>query len=232
MNDGQGGATASVWIAGATGLVGTILLDRLLERPDVAQVTAIVRRPLDRPPSPKLRELIVDFDRLEESRALAGQIATHVFCCLGTTIAAAGSRDAFRRVDHDYPVALARAARAGGALRFLVITAVGADATSRFFYNRVKGEVERDLRAIGLPDLHFFRPSLLLGERRERRRGERVAATLAAPLGPLFLGPLRRYRPIAAVDVADAMLSVGLDDRAPPLTPAVTVHESRTMRSR
>jgi uncharacterized protein YbjT (DUF2867 family) len=219
-----------VWLAGATGLVGRALLERLLERPEVAQVTTFVRRPLDRPLSPKVRELVVDFDRLEE--ALHGQAATHVFCCLGTTIDVAGSQEAFRRVDHDYPLALGRAARSSGAARFLVVTALGADAGSRIFYNRVKGDVEHDLRALGLPELHIFRPSLMLGERAQPRRGERIAAAVARPLGGLLLGPLRKYRPIAGAAVAEAMLRVGLDDPAPARAPIVVVHESDAIASR
>jgi len=218
------------WLAGATGLVGRAVLDRLLARPEVAQVSAIVRRPLGRPPSPKLRELVVDFDRMEDT--LRGQTATHVFCCLGTTIAVAGSEDAFRRVDHDYPVALGRAAHAGGARRYLVVTALGADPRSRIFYNRVKGEVERDLGALALPELHLFRPSLMVGERAESRRGERLAAAVAVPLGALLVGPLRKFRPIAGADVAEAMVRVALDDPAPARRPAVVVHESHAIAAR
>jgi uncharacterized protein YbjT (DUF2867 family) len=207
-------------MAGATGLVGSALLARLLGRPEVQQVTAIVRRPTGRTHA-KLRELVVDFDQLET--ALIGRSATHVFCCLGTTIGAAGSQEVFRRVDHDYPLALGRAALKGGARKVLVVTAMGANASSRIFYNRVKGELEQDLRTLGLPELHLLRPSLLLGERTERRSGERVAMILAAPMKALLLGPLRKYRPIAASDVAEAMLNIALQS---PATAPVTIHDS------
>jgi uncharacterized protein YbjT (DUF2867 family) len=212
---------AAVWIAGATGLVGSALLQRLLERPDVLRVTAIVRRSTGLI-NPKLLELVIDFERLEAE--LAGRSATHVFCCLGTTIAAAGSQEAFRRVDHDYPLALGRAARKAGARQLLVVTAMGANPKSRVFYNRVKGELEQDLRALGISDLHLLRPSLLLGDRKEKRSGERFAAALAAPMKVLLVGPLRRYRPIAGRDVAEAMLHIALDYPALPNT--VTVHRS------
>ncbi len=222
---------ADVWIAGATGLVGRALLDRLLDRSGVGRVTAIVRRPTGRA-HPKLQELTVDFERLEEQleEQLEGQSASQVFCCLGTTIAIAGSQQAFRRVDHDYPLALGRAARNAGARRFLVVTAMGANPKSRVFYNRVKGDLEQDLRALDLPELHIFRPSLLLGDRTERRPGERLATVLAAPLSALLLGPLRRYRPIAAANVAEAMMKVALDDGAAP--DAVTIHESDRIAAR
>lgn len=215
---------ADVWVAGATGLVGRALVDCLLNRADVARVTAIGRRPTGRTNS-KLRESIVDFEGPEDGLAgLAGLTATHVFCCLGTTIAAAGNQEAFRRVDHRYPLALGRAARNAGAQRFLVVTAMGANTHSLVFYNRVKGELERDLHALALPELHIFRPSLLLGERTERRRGERVAAALAAPISALLRGPLRRYRPIAATHVAEAMARVAFDHRT--ASQAVTVYPS------
>jgi len=214
-------AAVDAWIAGATGLVGRALLERLLARPEVKQVTAIVRRPTGRTHA-KLRELVVDFDHLETS--LAGRSATHVFCCLGTTIGAAGSQEVFRRVDHDYPLALGRAALKGGARKVLVVTAMGANSKSRIFYNRVKGDLEQDLRALGLPELHLLRPSLLLGERTERRSGERLAMILAAPMKALLVGPLRKYRPIAASDVAEAMLKIGL--RQAPAAANVIVHDS------
>ena len=220
-NDHAGSGGCDVWIAGATGLVGRALLERLLERPDVRHVTAIGRRPTGRT-HPKLLDLVVDFGSLEAE--LAGRSATHVFCCLGTTIAAAGSQEAFRRVDHDYPLALGRAARKAGTRKFLVVTAMGANPRSRVFYNRVKGDLEQDLRALALPELAVFRPSLLLGERTERRRGERLAMALAGPMKALFWGPLRKYRPIAASDVAGAMLKVALEQPVAPA--AVTVYES------
>ena len=215
------GSNAQVWIVGATGLVGANLLNDLLDHPSVAGVTALVRRPIDHQ-HPKLRVEVLNFDRLEAS--LTGQTATHVFCCLGTTIGAAGSQEAFRRVDYDYPLALGRAAKASNAGRFLVISAMGANSTSRIFYNRVKGDMERDLAALALPALDVFRPSLLLGKRSDKRTGERLAALLAAPMNALLLGPLRKYRPIEAADVARAMIAIAFD--ASPPTGPVVVHES------
>lgn len=213
-------ATREAWIAGATGLVGRTLLELLLARPEVQRVTAIVRRPTGHAHA-KLLEVVIDFDRLEAE--LAERSATEVFCCLGTTIAAAGSQEAFRRVDHDYPLALARAARKAGARRFLVVTAAGSNARSALFYSRVKGELERDLQGLGFPELAVFRPGLLLGERAERRPGERLAIALAGPMKVLFRGPLRKYGPVLASDVARAMVKVALDGSAPAA--AHTVYE-------
>lgn len=213
-------APMEVWVAGATGLVGRLLVGELSRRPEVESVTALVRRPEGRA-LPKIEERVVAFERLDLE--LAGRTATHVFCCLGTTLAKAGSEEAFRRVDYDYPLALGRAALAAGARRFFVVTALGADPSSRIFYNRVKGEVERDLGALGLPELHVFRPSLIIGDRAERRLKERLTMSAAKPLAALMMGPLKRFRPIEATDVARAMVTVAL--ARGPAAP-VSVYES------
>jgi len=210
------------WVAGATGLVGTALVEQLLGDPRVQRVTTLVRRPSHRA-NPKLVERLVDFEKL--AAELQGENATHVFCCLGTTIGKAGSESAFRRVDHDYPLALGRVAKAAGARQFLLVSAMGANPSSRVFYNRVKGEVELDVGALGLGRLDVFRPSLLLGERAEHRPGERLAIALSAPLGKLLVGPLRKYRPIRAADVARAMIRVAESSDA-PVAGGVHVYES------
>jgi uncharacterized protein YbjT (DUF2867 family) len=213
------------WIAGATGLVGHAIVLELSRRPQAVAATALVRR-AEGVALPGIEERVIDFERLDLE--LAGRTATHVFCALGTTMAKAGSRDAFRRVDHDYPLALGRAARAAGARKFLVVTALGANPASPIFYNRVKGELERALAGLGLPELHVFRPSLLLGARGERRLGEGVAAAVAKPLGKVLRGPLAKYRAIDAKDVARAMVNVAFDPR--PAEP-VTIYESDRIAS-
>ncbi|HET6764909.1 MAG TPA: oxidoreductase [Longimicrobiaceae bacterium] len=190
-------------VLGATGLVGGHCLRLLLEERAYARVHVLTRRTLHQS-HPRLVEHVVDFDRLEDrAEALLGE---DVFCCLGTTIARAGSQEAFRRVDHDYPLAAARLARKQGARHFLVVTAMGADAGSRIFYNRVKGETEDELRALGYPGLVILRPSLLMGTREEPRRAEEWGKRLSAVIGPLFIGPLAKYRPIQAEVVARAMV--------------------------
>jgi uncharacterized protein YbjT (DUF2867 family) len=194
-------------IAGATGLVGSALVAELLADANYGRVVALVRRPLTIT-HPKLVQVTVDFDRLDQYQdALQGD---DLFCCLGTTIKKAGSQAAFRRVDYDYPLQLGRLARQQGVRQFLVVSALGASPRSRVFYNRVKGELEEALADLGLPALHIFRPSLLLGERSEQRPGERIAIALSRPLTPLLVGPLRKYRPIAAAAVARAMRRVAL----------------------
>ena len=200
----------SALIAGATGLVGARCLARLLEHPAYDRVTVLSRRPIARAHA-NLNIELVDFYGL---RSL-GERCDDIFCCLGTTIRKAGSQEAFRRVDHDYPLALARLGKAAGAQQFLLVSALGADAQSSVFYSRVKGETERDVAAIGLPKVSFMRPSILLGERHERRPGERAGIFVGKLIGPLLLGPLRKYRPIHADDVAAAMLYAANHDVRP-----------------
>ena len=196
-------------LVGATGMVGGHCLELLLADPTWARVTVIARRPSGRT-HPKLVERVVDFDRLDEAGdAFASD---DVFCCLGTTIKAAGSQEAFSRVDHDYVLRSAELARAQGARRFLLVTALGADPGSRVFYNRVKGEAERDVCAMAFEGIAVLRPSLLLGERAGRRPAEALAQKAAPLLSPLLVGPLRKYRAIPGSWVARAMVRLAKED--------------------
>lgn len=192
----------SALIAGATGLTGSKLVEVLLDRPEYDRVTVLVRRPLELE-HPKLEQIQVDYYRLVDYKKHFQ--VDDVFCCLGTTIKKAGSQKAFRRVDYDYPVALAQLAKSAGAKNFLVVSAMGADSRSNIFYNRVKGQMEDSLKKMELPALHIFRPSLLLGDRKEFRLGEK-AASLASPVfTPLLRGGMKKYKPIQAEQVAQAM---------------------------
>jgi len=191
-------------LVGATGLIGSFLLQRLLASDAYTRVAVWARRDIGQV-DPKLKCDVIDFDRLHERRVEAED----VFCCLGTTIKQAGSQAAFRRVDYDYPVALATAAAGGGAKRLLAVSALGANPDSGVFYSRVKGEMEIAVRAAGVPATIFFRPSLLSGPRKEVRRGERIGEAVGKVLGPL----LGKYRPIAADMVAAAMLKSALENR-------------------
>lgn len=194
---------ATAWIAGASGLVGAELLRQLLAAPEYDRVIAIGRRPLEIA-HPKLTVATADFAALD--KVTDGLRCDDAFCCLGTTIKAAGSREAFRAVDHAAVLALAWAAQRAGARRFFVVTALGADPASRVFYNRVKGETEAALEVLDFETLAIFRPSLLLGRRARPRFGERVLALLLWIAEPMLAGRLRKYRAIEAAVVARAML--------------------------
>ena len=189
-----------ILLAGASGLTGEHLLDRLLSEPTVTRVLAPSRRALAEHPhldNPQ-GELL---DLLPQ---LNGPIDT-AFCCLGTTLKQAGSQEAFRAVDHDLVLAFARRARELGARHLLVISALGADPASAVFYNRVKGEMEQALRAMDWPQLTLVRPSLLLGARQEFRLGERLAA-------PLMRWLPGKYRGIEATVLARALWRLALEE--------------------
>lgn len=188
-----------ILLAGATGLTGEHLLDRLLNERTVERVLAPSRRPLAT--HPRLENPVGELADLLPQ--LGGPVDT-AFCCLGSTIRQAGSQEAFRAIDLDLVVAVGRRARELGARHYLVISALGADRGSSVFYNRVKGEMEDALRDQGWPQLTLARPSLLLGPRQEFRLGER----LAAPLMRLIPG---KYRGIEACTLARALWRLALE---------------------
>ncbi|MCU0339458.1 MAG: oxidoreductase, partial [Spirosomaceae bacterium] len=150
---------------------------------------------------PKLQSIVADFDRLDA----ADIVADDVFCCLGTTMKKAGSKEAFYKVDFTYPHEIAKKALANGAKRFAIVTAMGADSKSLFYYNRVKGDIEQSLRKLDFKTLLIFRPSLLLGERNESRLGEKIGESLAKAFR--FLTPAK-YQAIEADKVARAMVAI------------------------
>ena len=198
-----------VLLLGATGLVGGELLKLLVEDPSISRLSVLTRREL--PHDPRLEQH--DFE-LQPRFFEVDQI----FCALGTTIKKAGSQEEFRRVDHELPLDAAKLGLERGARHFLLVSAIGANARSRVFYNRVKGELEEDLIALGYRSVTIARPSLLLGPRAERRTGEEIAKKL----GWLMPG---KYRPIEAADVAHALAEAGRRDE-----PGLHVLESREMR--
>jgi len=190
-------------LVGATGLVGREVLRLALSDARVSQVVAPVRKPL--PAHPKLDAPLVDFDRLPPDAPWWRVDA--VICTLGTTMKVAGTRQLFRRVDHDYPLAVARLALAAGTRTYALNSAAGANAGSRIFYNRVKGELERDLEALGFRSLTYVRPGLIGGERDEARAGEGAALRLLRVLGPVLP---RRWRINPAPRIAAALLEAAL----------------------
>jgi len=192
-------------LAGASGFVGNLALDILLDSPDVGRVFAVTRRPLGRE-HPRLANRIVQFEQIESQ--LKGLTCHIALCCLGTTIRQAGSEQAFRQVDIDAVLAFARTAKAAQAQRLVVVSSVGADPKSKNFYLRTKGEMEQALTGIGFPSLDILQPSVLLGWRREIRPVELAASVVAPLVNPFLIGKREPYRGIPARTVAAAMVGV------------------------
>lgn len=190
-------------LAGATGLVGGHVLAQALADPRIDAVVAPVRRAL--PAHPKLLAPTVDFEALPEDAPWWA--ADAAISALGTTIGKAGSQDAFRRVDHDYQLAVAKLASRHGTPAFVLNSALGADPASRIFYNRVKGELERDLAGLDFASLTFVRPGLIGGERQESRPAERAALVLLGILGPVLP---RAWRINPAGRIAAAMIEAAI----------------------
>ncbi|TXH05562.1 MAG: NAD-dependent epimerase/dehydratase family protein [Nevskiaceae bacterium] len=192
-------------VAGATGLVGQHLVQRLLVSGAYDHIKLLTRRPLAIDDG-RIENVISDYADLA---ALGARLqADDVFCCLGTTLRKAGSRAAFEDVDYRMVLDLARAARAQGARQFLVVSAAGTAEHSPSFYSRVKAKMERDVAAVGFDAVHILRPSLLLGARDESRPAEAVSQWLMPLFNPLLVGGLRKYRAIRGEDVAEAMLQL------------------------
>jgi uncharacterized protein YbjT (DUF2867 family) len=190
-------------IAGATGLVGSSLLQQLLAESYYSKIIVLLRKPINIKDS-RLVQLIVDFNNLEK---YANELkANDVFCTLGTTIKKAGSKEAFRKVDYEYPVKLASITHKNGAEKYIIVTAIGADANSLIFYNKVKGETEEKLKSLQLKHLYILQPSLLTGDRKEHRTGEKIAIMASNYFNHILLGPLRKYRSINANVVAFGMI--------------------------
>jgi uncharacterized protein YbjT (DUF2867 family) len=204
------GQTTVALLAGASGLTGGYVLDALLAAPDFGRVIAVTRRPLPREHA-RLANRIVQFDRLEAQ--LRGVTCDVALCCLGTTIARAGSRESFREVDVDHVVAFARTALAARAQRFVVMSSAGADSGSRNFYLRTKGEMEQELEGLGFGALDILQPGLLLGWRHEMRPLELAAMALMPLVNPFLAGKRAAFRGIPARRVAAAMIGAARSGR-------------------
>ena len=187
-------------ILGASGLIGKHLTQKLLASNHYEKVKVIVRKPLSLI-HPKLEQIVMDFDNLDASKVLADDI----FCCLGTTMKQAGSKDAFYKVDFTYPLNFAKAGLANGSKQFLFVSSMGADEKSMVYYNRVKGEIEKALSNLGYPTLITLRPSMLEGERENPRMGEKIGNVVMNFFAPLIPD---NYKVIAGEKVAKAMLEL------------------------
>jgi uncharacterized protein YbjT (DUF2867 family) len=198
----------SILIAGATGLVGSSLVDIVKNDSFFIEIIILTRRDI-----PSLRKYlnitqhIIDFHKPESYRHLVK--ADTVVCTLGTTIKKAGSQEKFKEVDYTYPLQIAAAASENKCRKYILVSAAGADPSSKVFYNRTKGELERDLKKISFTEVHILRPSLLLGKRNETRTGEAIGQKIIPIISPIL--PYK-YRPIKAATVADKIKRTAKDN--------------------
>ncbi|SDE74773.1 Uncharacterized conserved protein YbjT, contains NAD(P)-binding and DUF2867 domains [Mucilaginibacter pineti] len=189
-------------IAGSSGLIGSKLLDILLQEKFYDEVLILVRKELPIQHK-KLTQLVTNFDQLDN---YAHELTGHaVFCCLGTTNAKTPDKAIYRKIDHDYPVQLAQLALKNGVKQYHLVSSLGANVSSSFFYPKIKGETEADLQGLNLPALHIYRPALLTGDRKEKRAGEKLITVIYKLIDPLLFGGLKKYRSIPAETVAMAM---------------------------
>lgn len=194
-------------ILGATGLVGNHLLTLLLDDSRYEQVKVFVRRAVGFE-HPKLTQHIIDFDHPEEWKELV--TGNELFSCLGTTIKTAGSQEVQYKVDYTYQYQVAETAAEHGVFTYVLVSSYGADSRSKFFYPRIKGELDRDVRKLPFQTVRIIKPSVLVGERQEKRLGEIMAVVLGNLLTTL-IPPLKKYRPIPAAIVAKAMINAAND---------------------
>jgi uncharacterized protein YbjT (DUF2867 family) len=203
----HGNQLKQIVLVGATGLVGSRLLELLLADVTVSKVVVLSRRDLEMKHK-KLEVILTDFKKLDNLISRLKDF-TVLYCCIGTTIRKAGSREQFSEVDYHIPLRLAAMAESAGIKKFIAISSIGADPSSSNFYLRTKGEMERDIDAgYKFLKLAFVRPSLLLGPRKEFRLGEKIGQLLMVLFTFALVGRWRKYRPIHDFNVAKAMISV------------------------
>jgi hypothetical protein len=210
-------------VFGGTGLVGSNLVKLLCASEEYVSVTVITRRKLAFD-HPKLTVKIRSFAELEEGDI---DLADEIFCCLGTTRKKAGTREAFEKVDVEYPLRIASLAKKRGIMHFIVISSMGANEKSFFYYNKVKGKLEKGLIALELPRLSIVRPSLLVGDRQEFRFGEKISEWVLKVVNPVFVGPLKKYRSIEVTQLALAMKVIALYEKKSP----VAIYESAQLNN-
>lgn len=206
-------------LLGATGLTGGFLLNRLAASNMYSKVIVPVRKTFSHKNS-KVEVVEVDFKNLQGLKERFK--ADDVYCCLGTTIAVAKTKENFRFVDYELPLQFAQIALAQGAQSFQLMSSTGAKAKSGNFYLKTKGEVEEAIAALPFERVNIFRPSMLLGPRKENRSGESIGKVVMGALGFLWRGPLKNYKPIESETVAKAMLKAG----ATGFGSGVTIFES------
>lgn len=192
-------------VFGGTGLTGKFVIEHLLNDKDYEIVKVFVRKEI-KIQHGKLRQIVIDADNLEHhSDEITGD---HLFCCIGTTIKKAGSKDVFHKIDHDLVERIAKTASNNKVKSFVVISSIGANHLSRNFYLNTKGQMEESIKTFKFNNLSIVRPSMLLGLRPEKRTGEEIAKKLYKLINPLLFGPFKKYRAIHASTVAQAMIKL------------------------
>ena len=209
-------------IAGASGLIGSNLLDILLIAPEYEEVVILVRISTGKTHR-KLTEVILDFDNLSSYEI--GNEVHATFCCLGTTKSKTPDESLYKKIDHDYPVTLAKLALTNGVEQFHLISSIGANSNSSTFYTKLKGKTEEDIKGVGLKTLHIYQPSLLTGDRKEFRLMEKIIVGLSYVIDPLLIGGLRKYRSIPAKTVAMAMYKESINKNE-----GVFIHSSENIK--
>ncbi|KIO75896.1 hypothetical protein TH53_17665 [Pedobacter lusitanus] len=205
-------------LAGASGSIGSCLLQDLLNDNNYTEVLVLVRKNLNIQ-HPKLNQLVIDFNRLSDySAEIKGDA---VFCCLGTTKSQTPDQKEYRRIDYQYPLDIAWIAQTNGAESYHLVSAMGADKNSSFFYNKTKGEVERDLKDVPFKSIHIYRPSLLDSKRSQQRFGEGMMNRLMHIINPLLIGKWKKYRSIKVEAVAKVMQAQSLNEQK-----GIFIHQS------
>ena len=190
---------------GATGLIGNLLLDELIQSDEYAEIKIFVRQPIEISHE-KIKEFAVDFSNLDSF--LNHVSGDDIFICLGTTIKKAGSIKKMEEIDRDLPAKLASAAIANGVKRIAVVSSLGADPRSNNYYLRIKGEMEQEILKLKFQNTAILRPSMLLGERKEKRAGETAGKFVMTVFNPILIGKMKKYRAIHGRDVAKAMVMI------------------------
>ncbi len=209
-------------LVGSTGLIGSYLLEELLNDPHFDTIRILIRRPVDIT-HPKLEKKIVDFND-SDSLLVALSNSDVLFCSIGSTMKKVkGDREAYRKIDFDIPVKLARFCKMTDCEKFILVSSAGANSKSRNFYQRLKEETEEAVKSVGLKTVHIMRPSLLLGERKEFRMGENIGKALMTSLS--FLIP-EKYKAIQGKDVAKVMLALSKKNDE-----GIFVHENTEIRN-
>lgn len=210
-------------LLGASGLVGSFLLDILLNSEEYSSVVIFVRKEISRK-HPKLVEHVIEFDQLDKYANLVQ--GDDLFCCLGTTIKQAKTREAFKKVDYYYPLRFAEMAKQNGVQQFLMVTSIGANAGSSVFYLKTKGECEEAIKKVNLSSTSVFRPASLLGPRKEVRAQEKIGEVVLKLVSFLLVGKLKKYKPVQAEKVAQAMYAIAQSPKE-----GFSIYESNQIQS-